>query len=644
MHLLTIEQYCRHEGIDRRTFFRWQTQGRTSTIKIGNKNYVYSAELIMKFSDKDKQAIFDAKRSDWNQRIRDAHLLYKASGKPTGATTQLIKLIFAEVKYFLNLGFNCRGYDLRSLQMKVKTGKTERKRRDEKPFRNNVMKMYPAALDKAMSLCSSYFKDANGSVNLAIDRAIGYAQEHEEFYEVAAVNIHTLRRHIRKAFKQSGYKNLHEFFNHYNIFRTKLPYVKGAFTDDIGFMDVISLDDHKFDVAGVQVWNEAKGEFEKKQIWSWFVVEMKTMQWLAYDIKASPFTSEDIVKLLMKALKSYGAPKVKIICDNGLASSDRVKEFCQKLGIILEPQDAYSPTQKSPNERIHGFMKMETDCYESDYVGSNHPVEGRHTDLKLSPAETLTLENEAIKRYDVYLNTFYLDRPRKLERPDAMHLLDNSGRVSIKKLYEFYYKDHQKIPVTTVQLRYAYMKHDVIKSFKNFYMTFKKEIYLAPPELELVFFDPAYQYTVAYDPNDFNEIDLYASQDIIDRLNGELKVKNEYICTMQSIAALPGDAKKKRIALYNKGIRKKTLELARAMREQYSIHNPLVNKAIDETGVILNVRKEQEKELAGIIRNAVSPDKIENALESTDASTPLSIDEALSEESINKMNAIDIDE
>lgn len=644
MHLLTIEQYCKQEHIDRRTFFRWQSDGRITTLKMDGRNYVYSAGLIMKFNDADKQKIFEAKKTDWMLRLRSAHLLYKQAGKPIEAATKEIKLIFAEVEYFKNLGFKITGYDLRSLQMKVKTGKVERSLRHDNP-RNHIIKSYPMVLDKAVHLTASYFKDSNGSVNLAIDRAIAYAKENENYFEVAALNIHTLRRHIRKIHKQSGFRTLHEFLNHYNLFNSHRAYAKGSFTNDIDFMQVYSLDDHKFDIAGVQVWNAAKGEFEQKKIYSWFVVELKTMMWLAYEIKTTPFTDEDIVKLLMKTLKTWGAPAEKIICDQGLAASNRIKEFCQKLEIILDPQAAYSPTKKAPNERIFKFFKEETDCYELNYVGSNHPVEGRHESLKLSPEATLALESEAIKRYDNYVNGFYLDRPRRREIKGTEELCDNSGRVSIRNLFDHYYVNHERKEVTDIQLRYAYMEHDIVKNFKDFYITFKKEIYIpaADTDISLVLYDPSYRYIIAYDPNDFNRIDLYAAQDIIDRLNGELHEKGKRIGTFESIANLPADEKKRKVSIYNKQVRKKTLELARSLREQYSIDKPLVNAAIGNSGVLLNIRKEQETAVAAIIKRGTGPDKIEVAIENA-VPEPVNMEEATSDESINSLNAINIEE
>ncbi len=651
MTLQTIDQYCISNHITRRTFHRHQSDNKIQTIKIAGVTYAYCPKDIMQFTNEDKRVIIEAKKTEWNLRIREASLLKEAGTD----VSKLIKLIFAEVKYFKSFGFNIKGYDLRSLQIKVKTGKTERKSRTEqKQFRNKTLREYPAALDKAIELlCSrkngndSFFDDANGSLRYALDRARMYAEKNEEYYEVAAINYYTLRRHVTKYFKHSGFRTIHEFINHYNLFRKKMPYAKGSFTNDIEFMDVWSFDDHKLDIAGVKVWDETSGEFKQKQLWGWFLIEAKSKFPLSWIIKAKDnFTEEDLVKLILKALKSWGKPNVKIICDNGLGKSQRVRDFCHKCGVVLELQEAYEPTNKATNERIYGFIKNETDCFELDFVGSNHPKEGRHYSLKLSPEETLTLENEAIKRVENYLMTTMIERPRETDTKDVEHLKDNTHRVSIRKVFDYYYTNHTRSEITDELLRYAYMKHDKIIKFRDgFYIEFKKEIYLPPMEqdISLVFFDPSYEYEAAYMPDDYNKIDLYLCQDIIDASTGELKLKGEKLCTMSSIMNLAADERKKVVAVTKKQFNKKALELAKIIRSKYSLDHPMVNRAVRADGTIENIYKEQEKAIAGVIKNTCSPDKIEIAITRAKEET-MDIEQATSDESINRMNSIAVDD
>lgn len=644
--LLTPDQYIESQNISRPTYFRWKNSGKVNEINTGSSVFVYSNHDIKTFSEKEKKIFLAARVEIWKSQLKEAHTLYAQENKATLKTTEIIKAIEKDVEHYSKmLHMEIKGFDKRSLQIKIKTGRIERKNREEKsPFRNNVLRERPQAFDKAMELVSTYFQDALGSMSLAIDKAIDFAKKNEDYYEVAAINIHTLKRHISRAAKQSGYKKIHQYMNHYNSFRKNLAYTKGAFTNDINFFDVFSLDDHKFDVAGAKVWNEEKGVFEQKLIYSWFMVEAKTMMPLSWMIKTSPFIDNDIVKMMMAGLKKYGKPNWKIICDNGLASSQRVKDFCQKLDIVLEPQQAYRPTQKATNERIFGIIKEETDVYQNDFVGSNHPVEGRHRSDKLSPEETEQLASESIKRYETYLNGFYQDRPRKRGIAGIEQLLDNTGRVSIRTLFNHYYTYHQPQMLTDVQLRYAYMKYDVVVTFEKYFITFKKELYLPVEDVSLALNDKSYKYTLAYDDLDYNRIDMYSNQQIIDRLTGDVINEGQKVCTLESLANLDANEKKRRVANYNKKINKNIKELAISFRSIMAIDKNLANIVSGEEGLI-NVAKEQEKAVEEIIKNAIPMDKIDIAVDSLKrGEEPVDIDHADSDESIDELNNLNLNE
>ena len=646
MSLLTQDQFQEYHRISRATFFNWKRAGGVKEVKTGRGLYYYVDQDVKQFTDSEKNLFLESRVQDWKLLLKEAHTRYKQAGKATKETSDIIAKIESEVRFYTDLlHIKIKGYDKRSLQIKVKTGQIERKNREEKsPFRNKVLRERPQAFDKAMELVSTYFQDSLGSMQLAIDKAIDFAKRNEDYYEVAAVNIHTLKRHINKASKESGFKSIHQYMNHYNTFRKNLAYTKGAFTNDINFMDVFSLDDHKFDVAGTKVWNEEKGAFEQKLVYSWFMVEAKTMMPLSWMIKTSPFIDEDIVKMIMAGLKKYGKPSWKRICDNGLASAERVKSFCQKLDIILEPQQAYRPTQKATNERIFGIIKEETDTYQNDFVGSNHPVEGRHTNEKLSPEDTEQLASETIKRYETYLNGFFQDRPRKRGIAGIESLLDNSGRVSIRNLFNHYYTTYEPKPVTDVQLRYAYMKYDTVKTFEKFYIMFKKEIYLPTTDVSLVLNDKSYKYTIAYDPADLNSIDIYSCQLIMDRLTGERIEPGQYVCTLQSLANLDAGEKQRRVAMYNKKIHKNIKELAGSIRSRMTIDKNLANVVAGEDGLV-NVAKEQEKAVEDIIKNSIPMNKIELALdELKHGEEPVNMEDATSDEAIDQLNNLNFNE
>lgn len=647
MSLLTKDQYVNKQGIELSTYYRRIKSGKITPINVNDCVYVYNNSDIKTFTDKEKELFLQARVEQWKARLKEAHTIYIQTNKPSKQTTGIILEIEKDVDHYEKmLDIKIKGYDKRSLQIKVKTGTIERKSRNEKsPFRNKVLRESPQAFEKAMALVSqTYFQDSLHSMSLAIDRAIHHAKNNEEYYEVAAVNIHTLKRHISKAAKQSGFSTVHQYLNHYNTFRKSLAYNKGSFTDDIQFGEVFSMDDHKFDIAGCLVWNEEQSKFEQKQLYSWFVVEMKTMYPLAWSIKASPFNEEDIIRLLMRCFRQHGLPTVKLISDQGLGKSERIKDFCSKLELVFEPQEPYCPTQKAVNERLFGIIKEECDVYNENFTGSNHPVEGRHRDRTLSPAETTELVNEAVTRYENYLTGFFLDRPRTREIKGVEHLFDNTGRVTTRQLYDHFYKTFEPKRVSDIQLRKAYMKYDVVKTFENFYIKFKKEIYipdLNKSDVSLVLNDKSYQYTIAYNPDDMNTIDLYSNQDIIDRLTGDLIAKGQYVCTLESLANLPVEEKKRRVAMYNKHINKKIKELAVNLRAKKAIEKNIINTTVGDTGMN-SIIKEQTKEIENVIKNSIPLEKIDDIITSEEKQR-INISEATSDDAINQLNNIEID-
>ncbi len=640
MSLIQFNDYCKIHNVSERTLYRYIQEGKVIAVEEDGKKWVVN-EASMNEEARNKVVL--TKKEEWNRKIKYANLFYRKDNKPTQMTSDIIKEIETEVEYWSRfLGMKIKGFDKRSLQMKVKDGRTERKTRNDKfTIRNRVL-IQPGVFDKAHKLVSEfYIKDPLHSLQNAVDRVIELAKMNEELWEIAAINIYTLKRHVKNAFKASGMSSLSDYMNHYNKHNEKLAYVKGSFTDDIEFMDVYSLDDHKFDVAGALVWDDARGDFMQKKIYSWVCVEMKTMMILGYEIKGESFKDEDIVRMMMKVLKKWGAPKNKVICDQGLGADQRVKDFFNKLGIILEPQAAYSPTKKANNERIFKFFKNETDIYNENYVGSNHPVEGRHRGLRLSPEETTELMSEAVKRYDKYISEYYQTRPRAREIKGIEHLKDNTGRISIRALFDFYYQTYEKIEVSDRMLRYAYMKYDVVMKFENYYMKFKKELYLPVSNTSLIIHDPYYKYIVAYNPEDLNTIDLYAAQDIMDKINGEFIAKGDYVCSLESLANLSADEKKAKVGANNKRFNKALNELAKTCRENKS---ELINAALNGDGALVNIRREQERQITKIIKESIPMDKIEVVMKDIEGEVKIDTDKAFTEEAFDSLNDIKIDE
>lgn len=613
--LLSLSEYAKYSNVSERQVHRYIESGKILSVKKDNKTFIVDESFSFVKNEKVRQLIIDTKKIEFDNMIKQAIIEHRFENKSNNKIWSIIHEILSQTKYFRIHGINIRGYNKRSLQRKIASGKTERKTRSDKSSIKNKFLKEPKNFDKLISLVSHfYFKDAMGSISLAFDMAQYYAKSNEEYFEVCCMNKSTSIRQINNHFNASGFKEVHQFMNHYNQFRKGLIYVQGAFTHDIGFMDVYSIDDRKFDVAGSKVWNEEKQCFEQKKVYSWFVFEVKTMMWLAYDIKTKPFKDIDIVKLLMKALGKYGKPKVKIICDQGLGADGAVKNFCNAMGIVLDPQAAYSPTRKATNERPHGFMKYETDNFVEDFVGSNHEKEGRHRSLKLSPEETTAMIHETIKRYDTYMNGFFLDRPRKLPRENTEHLKDGSGRISIRQLFDYYYQSYEPSVVNERELRYAYMHKALSEEFHNG-LNFKGAFYMPPIEnpLSIVFNRRVYQ--IDYNPNDLNRIDIRSTEYFINKNTGEEIQKGQYVATLESLISLDADEKKSRVAHYNKIVKKEALLLAKAFVGKSRLGKDLPDGVVAPGGKIISTLKEQEKYVADIIQNRLPVEEITKVIE-----------------------------
>jgi transposase InsO family protein len=642
--LMTFDEYMKTHALTRSTFYRLLKEKKINTVDLNGQELCCSEKDFHHLNEADKKQLAVYLAAQWKNKIKDAHEHYRNAGyKSCKESTAIIVQIEREVKHWSKLiDHKIKGFDRRSLQKKVATGAIERKpRADKHSFRNRILKTKPEVLDAALELvCNTYFQDAKGQIALAIDRAIDQAKKDEKYYEVAAINIHTLKRHIYKSASQSGFRNLHDYLNHHNLHRKGLAYNKGSFTNDIEFGQVFSMDDHKFDVAGALVWNADTGKFEQKHVYSWFIVEMKTMYPLAWIIQASPFNEEDIVRLLMKCFRQYGLPTEKLICDQGLGKSERIKEFCRRLDLTLEPQEPYCPTQKAVNERFFGVIKNECDVYNENFTGSNHPVEGRHRGRKLSPEETTEMINEAVSRYENYITGFFMDRPRKREISGIEHLTDNTGRVSMRVLWEHFWNAYEIKPVTDRQLRYAYMKYDSIKKFSGYVLKYKNEQYIPEDDthFSIALFNDSYEYTIAYNPEDLNRIDLYASQDIIDRISGLYLAKGDYVCTLVSLTSLPVGDKRRKVTTYNKRINKQIKELANLYRARAVTEKDMANIAVGDEGM-MQVAREQTREVERLIHTSIPAEKIDTLVVDT---KPQQISYEPEELDLDQLNAIEL--
>lgn len=654
MNYLTIEQFQKQQGLSRRTIYYKIQRGELLATKINGVKYIVeekSQTPEVKFNSETKDNIIQVKKAEYMDRIKSISIYIKNHGR-NAKSQEMIQSILDEVKTLEGRGIKIKGFGQRNIQIMLKKhldGITEIKRKmrkDKFTTKVKIAQERPELYDRAIDLISHfYIADPLHSLRNAIDRTRYESEKREEMWDIRAINFYTLRSWVNREFKASGMKNLHEYFNHRNIWRKKLAYVEGSFTRDIGFMDVYAVDDRKADVAGAWDWDAEKGEFVRKKVYMWTCCEAHTGKVLGFEMQARDFSEEDLIVLMMRVFKQHGLPNKKVIYDNGLMSGERCTQFFNRLhlesaGVIAEAQTAYSPTDKATIERIHKMMKEETDIYNKNFTGSNHPVEGRHEGVTLSPEETLALISEEKNRYTAYFEGYFLDRPRDLQIPGIEHLKDNTKRVSIRKVCEYLYQKHSKREVTDEQLCYSYMKYDEVKHFDNYFIKYQKELYLPAEPLSPAFNEPSYRYFVAYNPNNMNSIFLYTAQDIIDRITGALYNRGDLICRMDSISNLSIEEKKMKVAKYNKSIKKHTLELARSIRGRYAVNSDIANIVIDRDDEMVNVAKEQEREIAAMIKNAVPAERIEEML--NNAQEPVESDEAFSENMLQTLNDIEI--
>lgn len=290
------------------------------------------------------------------------------------------------VKYWQRHGITLKGFNAKSIYRKIQKAEThkglkleplKRKTRGDKGTirNNNIAEILETHI---LPLAANiYFQNAKSNLKLTVDLMIDYAKTDENFYEIAAMSPHTLRKVLRREFMERGMEDKHELLNHYNLwFAKKRATVTGAFTDDIEFMDYLLGDDNKRNVASAWVYNPKTRKKELKQIRSWNWVEAKTGKILSYKNTTGDLTAEDVIETLIEALQKSGLPNKGIIIDNGIGSSAAFKNFFNRLNnanafihgngyekikcVLGKP---YHPLDKAPVERSFGWTKEEFDTF-----------------------------------------------------------------------------------------------------------------------------------------------------------------------------------------------------------------------------------------------------------------------------------------
>lgn len=649
--LTKFQDYCKMKGISERYLYLQIKAGKIIPFREGREKYVIEAKPEIVSNPEVNKLIREEKKREYNERIKQIGVRVKTQGRDS-ESVEMVKEILTEISELKKLGIIVKGFTQRSIQRKVFKvaefgDELQRKTRADKfQPRVKLLREKPEVLETAIQLTAAfYMADPLRSLSNAIERVRAYAETEEDLWEVRALNYFTMRRHIDIALKQSGHTNLHDFMNHHNIWRKKLPFTQGAFTHDTEFMEEYQIDDRKIDIAGCWVWNEERGKLELKKAEKWAVIETTTMKVLGYAIKGESFTSEDLVLMMMGVFKKYGLPKRRIVYDNGLMKSERCETFFQRAGVVAERAKPYSGTDKAMRERMNKFQKDETDIYMMNFTGSNHPVEGRHTTERLSPEQEHELLSEVIKRYDEYFNGYYLNKPRKLGIPWVDHLRDNTGRVSIEQAWDEGMKNHVTIPCDERKLRYAYQKTSSV-SFSDYMVRFKGSIYLPEEPLSPAIHEPGYTFTVCYDPTDLSSIDVYSNQDIIDRIFGEEIHRTQYVATLRSVMSHDKDEKKAKVARHIKAIKKQQLKLAESIGDAISASKDMINKTVSASGRVNDERKEMVKDIERVIKRGIpleNIDVIETEVDKEKTVKTMDVDTAMSDEVFSTLPEFKLD-
>ena len=357
-----IEDYCMQNGISKMTAYRMVSKGELKAIKMNGLTYVIPGKCVPTLEHGDERKLISEKKHKFDKAILSAQK--RISQFPSDATairTKLVSDIEGEVEALRSIGVNIHGYNAKSIYRKLKKDRLDRKTRADRFVIKNEILSRPEVREKIYeSAVCIYMECATSNFSLLSDLILERAKREEELYEVAAIPRSTLYSFLKNDFENSGYKTLHKYLNHFNLFKKTLPKVSGAFTDDIDFFDYIIGDDHKLDVSAVLAWDEASRKWQHKQVKIWFWIEAKTMFPLGWEIKVGDFTVNDLKESLTRAFLQWGLPKKAVVVDNGIGRGQEFKNFLLRAGLGTEQLQfsaAYDPTNKAPGERSFGFVK-----------------------------------------------------------------------------------------------------------------------------------------------------------------------------------------------------------------------------------------------------------------------------------------------
>lgn len=595
-------------------------------IKHGNLDALQFKKNLQVSKYLDKKSI----KKDLDYELHLAFLGQKDKREVIDNVTRLVNYYEKDLKVKLT------GYSYKSIIAKIngKRAIYSKTRSDKFSIRNEQLaKSFPKLRELAANI---YFNNAYANLHSAVKLIKHYALTHEEYYELAAISEHTMYRQLKLDFKQSGFVDLHQYWNHYNLFKNALPTVPGAFTDDINYKDYYIIDDHKSDVFKVKVYDEKQRKVVEKQVFIWTCLEAKTMDILSIRIKFDSFTSDDLIELVAEAILIHGLPNKAISADNGLGRSDEFQNFINRINTGLDDQIyiSYSrtrtPTNKAPVERSFGLIKMELDAFHKNFVSPNKEKDSRHETDCLTPPEADRFFEDYKKELLNYIDTWYKDKPR------TRTINGKKEKITIRQYAEREAVNHQMRVVTPRQMRYAISREKIV-TLKYREITFMGQSYLTMENIPLNYNNA--QVRVLYYPGNLNEVDIYAVDDMLDRTTGTLINKGEYICTMYNTRVHP--EKYQVVAKTRKAITKNVREIAKNIMHLSDLDERAYPGLLPITMTPNGELIEERKIAAKAVENTLN-EKIESLPEMVISQQPLSYNktENLEYEDVEEINKI----
>lgn len=597
--MIKFEDYCKMQGVSKDAVYKRVQRGSLVLHREGGENYIVDVNCE-KLTNNVKTNIVKDSKEQFNT------LILRASIDKT-LRQSVIEEITRRVFYWKRKGVKIHGYSSRAIYRKIDNpGKLRRKTRNDAGVEKNTILCSDETCEKILSVAVPlYINNAKSNVSLTAKLVKEYAQDHEEFWEIADEKLPftTLYTFLKRRFDRMGTKEMHQYLNHNNLWFKKRVMVTGAFTDDIEFMDYIAGDDHEFDFF-VNVWNPHKKVFESKKprIWSWR--DAKTMKVLGYTYTTESLKAIHLQTSLAEAVMQYGLPKMALSLDNGIGKSDIMYNFYAKLGINtkdgIKRRKPYNSTGGATIERGHGLEKDEWASFERNFIGDYHKKEGRHPGLSLTPDKPLKMADEVAKQFEQFIFGKYETRVRD-------RVIDGKKyKISIRDYFAKYWMNYEPLFVKPEKIRSAFYSEYKTKKFNNFLM-FKGEQYQPIEYMGPVFNFKKYE--IKFNPADLNEIDLVADEVIINESSSQYFEPGDKVMTLICTRNLPKGEKAEKVNELNRASGKHIKKLAEVTLSQNVIADADLEKVIHtevgDNGIRVDMRKKASRRLQAALEESV---------------------------------------